>query len=218
MTKEDKEDKKSNVIKLNPKKKAAPKKSTAPKKNTRRKYPVDPPRVKARKKDPTRMQTLKNEIKAEYVTGTMPLIDLADKYDVGYHALRKAAERGGWGSERERLAVVVSDNMIRDKLLAKAEEREEFDKNCISLAKSLIAVVSKKIASLKKSNFNVSPTELLKYSTVVQKAQYIGRLALGEPTESLELIDRQAARFSFDPNNVEIEEYKKAISKALEEF
>ena len=157
-------------------------------------------------------------LKIEYVNGSMSLRELADKHGINSAGVLKRAHREGWDAERHRLSSAVSETAQAALNVTRPTELVEFNTNDIRLAKALKAMVAKALneAQGDSPRKRLTAAELSSLATVAERAQKMGRLALGASTESTEHTGAAGGPIGITPVPVEV--YLEARKKALDDY
>lgn len=122
-------------------------------------------------------------IKQQFVNGQMLPSELAREHGIAEGTMRMRVLRGKWQEERDALLQMVT-LQAQEKLTAqRIDELAAFNAQSLDLAKTLHGLVSAKFAQA--GGMQAAPlscTELDRLGAALEKAQRIGRLALGVTT------------------------------------
>ncbi len=175
-------------------------------------------------------------LRLEFIHGAMTAEELAERHGLKPDTVRTRARRGGWREQREELSRAV---VSRAEAVAQAEESVaqhvdavatavavevkattlvEFNADDVKLAKALRAEVAKLITEARKAGgARLSPRDLNALAATAERAQRMGRLALGVSTENVGL-GGENGRGPVPVAAVTPAEYEAIARKLLEEF
>ena len=134
-------------------------------------------------------------IKSEYVNGVEdgeggithpPLFHLVKKYDVNKTTLYKHRNNEGWDGERQAAAYERQSEFDADRAIQAARDNGRLNDACIREAFGIIKIVHRRRKFIDENLDTLggkAARELGELTTTLQKAQVIGRLALGQATE-----------------------------------
>lgn len=100
--------------------------------------------------------------------------ELAEKFKVNFVSLRRHASKEGWTEQRKLFQAKVQNLRTEKRSEIMASESAQFDSDCLKIAR---AALGKIVQELK----GEGPAD--KSMSALEKAQKIGRLAMGETTE-----------------------------------
>lgn len=157
------------------------------------------------------------DIRAEFISGSMNLRELADKHSVDYNALRAAAAREGWVNERANISHKVTLDAVNTAIQTRVSELAQFNADDLKMAKALRGMAAQFIGqSQQQAGKRLTIAELCQVARLVSDTQKIGRLALGASTDNHELTG--AGQGPIQVSDVPLDEYKAALQKALMEY
>lgn len=128
-----------------------------------------------------------DKIRLEFITSDLTLIVLADKHNVSMSSIRTHAAKEKWTDQREAHLSKAADMSIEKDLERRANQLAEFDTQSIEMAKELFLQAKYHFDTAKKAKKAIATAPLASLSGTVEKAQKIGRLALGAETENSKL-------------------------------
>lgn len=126
--------------------------------------------------------------RAEFISGTMTVRELAEQKGESYDAMRKVAERQGWHLMRQEHAQNVAE--MSQKAMAHAAGRamakligtyHEQNAGDLKIARAIRARVAARLKAMD-SGENISGQELMSLAGAAQRAQAMWRAALGVKT------------------------------------
>lgn len=125
-------------------------------------------------------------IRTEYVSSSISIRELAEKYKCSADALEKRCYTQGWTEQRRKISAEVLAIADAEITARRAEELLEFNKQDLQIAKALRAQIAKHINESLQNNELLSPKEIKTLVSAASDAQKIGRLALGVSTSNNE--------------------------------
>ena len=148
--------------------------------------------------------------KAEYITGNMSIRDLARTRGLSVSVLMKRSARDGWQLAREQYSRDVAAKAEALMLDRGAEELAKFNADDLKVAKSL------RLKAVRMLEHVESPLELRALAVTLEKAQRMGRLALGASTDNQTLFGRDGGPIQQEA--VSAEELAEACRSARDKF
>lgn len=121
------------------------------------------------------------KIRLEYINGTMSLRDLAKTHKIKAAGIMAKAAKQKWEEERKQLSAKISKAAGDIIAETRAEELSKFNKTDLKAATQIRAKAGSMLVR------DMSPQDLNSLASVFEKAQKIGRLALGATTENTEV-------------------------------
>lgn len=125
-------------------------------------------------------------IRTEYISSSISIRELAEKYKCSADALEKRCYTQGWTEQRRKISAEVLAKAEAEITARRAEELVEFNKQDLQIAKALRAQIAKHINEAMQQNELLSPKEIKTLVSAASDAQKIGRLALGVSTSNNE--------------------------------
>lgn len=121
----------------------------------------------------------------EFMHGTMSAAELAKRHGLPDATVQKRAVRGRWVDERRRLSYAVSEQAHAVQAETRVDDLAAFNAQDLQVAKALRSLVAKRIQRAQQPNAPLpTPAELNALASTADRAQKIGRLALGVATEN----------------------------------
>lgn len=112
------------------------------------------------------------EIKSDYVTTTMTLAEVQEKWGVNRGTLSSRATREGWSEAKKQFATDL-ERERREQMLARwAAQREKFDEAVFTVARANLGAIARNVQDPK-----VDATKLSKLASALEVVQRIGRTA-----------------------------------------
>ena len=144
-------------------------------------------------------EEIKQKIKIEFIEGYLdennkrifPSIEaLAKRHDVSRATIYRHSnpQQENWQQQKNRFQTKLANETEKQRLSQMIEESRTLNKNSLNIAQALLSRVGTSIAEAMQqaretNEFPLSPTDLRELSHVAEKAQKIGKLALGEAQE-----------------------------------
>lgn len=125
-------------------------------------------------------------IRTEYISSSISIRELAEKYKCSADALEKRAQTQSWTEQRRKISAEVLAKAEAEITARRAEELIEFNKQDLQIAKALRAQIAKHINEAMQQNELLTPKEIKTLVSAASDAQKIGRLALGVSTSNNE--------------------------------
>jgi DNA-binding MurR/RpiR family transcriptional regulator len=125
-------------------------------------------------------------IRTEYVSSSISIRELAEKYKCSADALEKRANTQSWTEQRRKISAEVLAKADAEITARRAEELSEYNKQDLKIAKALRAQIATHINNAMQSNDLLTPREIKMLVSAMADAQKIGRLALGVSTSNNE--------------------------------
>lgn len=125
-------------------------------------------------------------IRTEYISSSISIRELAEKYKCSADALEKRAQTQSWTEQRRKISAEVLAKAEAEITARRAEELVEFNKQDLQIAKALRAQIAKHINEAMQQNELLTPKEIKTLVSAASDAQKIGRLALGVSTSNNE--------------------------------
>ena len=125
-------------------------------------------------------------IRTEYISSSISIRELADKYKCSADALEKRCYTQNWTDQRRKISAEVLAKAEAEITARRAEELVEFNKQDLQIAKALRGQIAKHINEAMQSNELLSAKEIKTLVSAASDAQKIGRLALGVSTSNNE--------------------------------
>ena len=126
-------------------------------------------------------------IRTEYISSSISIRELAEKYDCSADALEKRAYRDHWSEQRRKMSAEVLAKADAELAERRAADLIKFNEEDLNVAKALRAQIAKHINEAIKSNLPLSTHDIRRLASAAADAQKIGRLALGVSTANNEL-------------------------------
>jgi hypothetical protein len=122
-------------------------------------------------------------VKVDYlVHRNLSMKALAKKHHMGERTLREVAERDHWADEREARSAEIARQSLRMAEADQAVALADFDSDCLRCAQAVIGRFNAMLATHDK------PHELRALVGALPDAQAVGRMSLGAPTETTQMI------------------------------
>ncbi len=151
-------------------------------------------------------------IRAEYISGTMSLADLASRHDVSVRSLEYRCAKEGWAAAREKFAQEVTARAEELVLQRNAQELAKFNDDDLRVAKSLRAKAARMLGG------ELTPVELRAVAASFDVAQRIGRLALGASTDNQTVYGRDGGPIQQEAAVVTPQELAEACRSVINKY
>lgn len=151
-----------------------------------------------------------SSLRAEYVAGSMSLRELAEQHGASLTALHKRSSREGWQAAREKFGRDLIERAEALLIERNAQELAAFNADDLRVAKSLRIKAAGMLKDAK------TPAELRAVATAFEKAQRMGRLALGASTDNQTLFGRDGGPIQQEA--VTPQELAEACSRVRDKF
>lgn len=125
-------------------------------------------------------------IRTEYISSSISIRELAEKYNCSADALEKRANTQSWTEQRRKISAEVLAKAEAEITARRAEELVEFNKQDLQIAKALRSQIAKHINEAMQNNELLTAKEIKTLVSAASDAQKIGRLALGVSTSNNE--------------------------------
>jgi len=157
-------------------------------------------------------------LKLAYVNGSMSMRELADGHGVNAAGVMKRAAKEGWEAERQRRSAEVSMAAQTKINETRPNELIKFNEADLQMARALRGMVAKRLndAQTSAQSAPLTPGEIAQLASAAERAQKIGRLALGANTEGHE--HTGAGGGPIGVAAVPVDAYLAARQKVLDEF
>lgn len=149
-------------------------------------------------------------IRAEYVAGSMSIRDLADSRKIPRRTLEKRSVAEGWPAAREKFQQEIAARAEGLLIERSAQELARFNADDLRVAK---AIRAKAAGMLAKAD---TPAAIRAIATALEKAQRMGRLALGASTDNQTLFGRDGGPIQQEA--VTPEQLAEACRSVLEKY
>ena len=126
-------------------------------------------------------------IRTDYVSSSISIRELADKFNCSADALEARAGREQWTEQRRKLSAEVLAKADAELTARRAADLIKFNEEDLNLAKALRSQIAKHINDAIKSQTPLSTHDIKRLSSAAADAQKIGRLALGVSTSNNEV-------------------------------
>ena len=139
--------------------------------------------------------TLKEEIRNKFVQGIedtrggrklFTIDELASDYGIPKPTLYKTAQREDWSLSQKRFQDKYLSELDDKKRQELVQEAIQFDKTSLQLAKGLMGQIAQTLRQ-NTDEEKIKPQTLQSLSTALQGAQKVGKLALGQATDNVNL-------------------------------
>lgn len=147
-------------------------------------------------KKPTKLtDTIKEKIRNLYVQGIddehgdrilYSLDELAKKFNIAQSTLYRNAKNESWKIERDRFQNEYQNKLDQERQKTLVKESRQFDQTAFNISKALMGQVGMTIRRAQEQD-NFTPRMVKEIAEATYQIQRIGKLALGEPTENLNL-------------------------------
>lgn len=126
-------------------------------------------------------------IRTEYISSSISIREIADKYECSADALEKRAGREQWTEQRRKLSAEVL--AMADKELAekRAKLLVEFNAHDLEVAIAIRNQIKQHIDAATENGEPLDSNDLKRLASAASDAQKIGRLALGVSTSNNEV-------------------------------
>ena len=145
-------------------------------------------------------ETVKLKIRNDFVQGVSDdeglknfptLEELHKEYKVAKSTLYRVANKEQWKVEREQLQIQYKEKIDKQRTNALVKEGKTLDTRSIGVAKTLMTTIEKAIVqnlqNIEECKNSLMPTQINALANAALTAQKIGKLALGETTENVEI-------------------------------
>ena len=128
-----------------------------------------------------------DKLRAEYISTSISIRELAQKHRCSEDALEKRAGRDSWSEARRKMSAEVQAKADAELAEKRVKELAEFNEQDINIAKAIKTHIAKHLNKAKANNEPLSIRELKLLAGASESAQKIGRLALGVSTNNNEV-------------------------------
>lgn len=125
-------------------------------------------------------------IRTEYVSTSISIRELAEKYKCSADALEKRANTQSWTEQRRKISAEVLAKADAEITARRAKELAEYNEQDLKIAKALRAQIASHINLAMSTKDLLSAKEIKMLVSAMSDAQRIGRLALGVSTSNNE--------------------------------
>lgn len=125
-------------------------------------------------------------IRTEYISSTISMRELAEKYNCSADAIEKRAYTQAWTEQRRKLAAEVLAKADAEITERRAKELIAFNEQDLQVAKAIRSQIARHITESMQNKVLLSAKELRTLASAASDAQKIGRLALGVSTSNNE--------------------------------
>ena len=139
------------------------------------------------------------KLRAEYITSSITLRDLAAKHSIKASGVMRRAANEKWEAERKHEAAKVSKAVIEASASVRAAELDKFNADDLRMARAIRAKAAQMMTTV------TSPQDLRALASAVDAAQKVGRLALGANTASNETTGKDGAPIAPPVFNISFE-------------
>ena len=126
-------------------------------------------------------------IRTEYVSSSISIRELADKFDCSADAIEKRAGREQWTEQRRKMSAEVLAKADAELTAKRASDLVKFNEEDLNLAKALRSQIAKHINDAIRGSTPLSTHDIRRLASAAADAQKIGRLALGVSTANNEV-------------------------------
>lgn len=117
-------------------------------------------------------------LRLEYVHGTDTMRELAEKHGIKAAGVMRRAAKEGWDSERKQKSAEVSKTASAVLTESRTDDLAKFNADDLKMARAIRAKAAQMMQTA------TTPSQLQALAAAVDKAQKVGRLALGASTEN----------------------------------
>lgn len=125
-------------------------------------------------------------IRTEYVSSSISIRELAEKYNCSADALEKRAHTQSWTEQRRKISAEVLAKADAEITERRAKELISFNEQDLQIAKAIRSQIAKHISEAMSSQTLLSTRDIRTLASAAESAQKIGRLALGVSTSNNE--------------------------------
>ena len=125
-------------------------------------------------------------IRTAYISSSISIRELAEKYKCSPDALEKRAYTQGWSEQRRKISAEVLAKAEAEITERRAKELSAYNEQDLQVAKAIRSQIAKHIAEAMESKTLLSAKDLKTLVSAAADAQKIGRLALGVSTSNNE--------------------------------
>lgn len=126
-----------------------------------------------------------NEIKSEFINGSLSLVEIAKKYDLKDTTVRSRANREDWQRLRNELQLIATEKVNEEVINEKVDKLKALNETDLSAAQALRDKANELMQSV------TTASELKALSGTFDIAQKISRLALGASTENSTVTNKE---------------------------
>lgn len=128
-----------------------------------------------------------DRIRSEYISSSISIREIADKYECSADALEKRAGREQWTEQRRKMSAEVQAKADAEIAERRAQMLVEFNEQDLSVAKALRNQIKNHINDAIQKGEALSTHDIRRLASAAADAQKIGRLALGVSTANNEV-------------------------------
>lgn len=125
-------------------------------------------------------------IRSEYISSSISIRELAEKFNCSHDALEARAGREQWTEQRRKMSAEIQAKADAEIAEKRAQLLVEFNEQDLTVAKALRNQIKKHINDSLESGFPLSTQDIRRLASAASDAQKIGRLALGVSTANNE--------------------------------
>jgi transposase-like protein len=156
-------------------------------------------------------------VKQQYIHGTMSLVELAREHDLNDSTMRSRAMREQWQEQRDEIQRVATEQATAQAVKQRTHDLLQLNKDDLTVARALKAQITKHLALSQQTGNPLAPRDLRALASAAEAVQRVGRLAVGASTDNRELSGPNQTPIPVT-NVVDVEAYKDALRRALDEF
>jgi hypothetical protein len=125
-------------------------------------------------------------IRTEYVSSSISIRELSEKFNCSADALEKRCYTQGWTEQRRKISAEVLAKADAEITERRAKELISFNEQDLQVAKAIRSQIAKHISEAMSSQTLLSTRDIRTLASAAESAQKIGRLALGVSTSNNE--------------------------------
>jgi len=125
-------------------------------------------------------------IRTEYISTSISIRELSEKYNCSADALEQRAHKQSWTEQRRKISAEVLAKADAEITERRAKELISFNEQDLQVAKAIRSQIAKHISEAMSSQTLLSTRDIRTLASAAESAQKIGRLALGVSTSNNE--------------------------------
>jgi hypothetical protein len=132
-------------------------------------------------------------LRAEYISSSISIRELADKFSCSADALEARAGREQWTEQRRKMSAEVLERANQEIADKRVAELVKFNEEDLEIARAIRKQIRTHIEDSIQSNNLMKSDDIRKLASAAESAQKIGRLALGVSTNNNEVTGKDGS-------------------------
>lgn len=132
-------------------------------------------------------------LRAEYISSSISIRELAEKFNCSHDALEARAGREQWTEQRRKMSAEVLERANQEIADKRVAELVKFNEEDLEIARAIRKQIRTHIEDSIQSNNLMKSDDIRKLASAAESAQKIGRLALGVSTNNNEVTGKDGS-------------------------